>query len=155
MVNPMNALMSLQTEIFNGIPLRSCAAHPSLKMFYDQPNGRPRFTFAKVESQLIKAFAVVAITETIQSLPCVNLGYAVPPEYRQQGLGTEIVKLSINELKAEFKRNGVNEFYVEAVVGVQNIASQRLAAKLLSANFEKIKDDVSGEDAYYYCLKVQ
>ena len=151
----MDALTSLQTEIFNGIPLRKCAAHPELQMFVDQPNGRPRFTFVKTESNIIKAFAVFAIVSPINGIPCINIGYAVPLEYRQQGLATEIVEKSINEMKAEFQRNDVSSFHVEAVISVENEASQKLAAKQLSTEFKQITDDISGEDAYYYCRLVQ
>ncbi|WP_351123587.1 hypothetical protein [Shewanella sp. T24-MNA-CIBAN-0130] len=78
-----------------------------------------------------------------------------PPEYRRQNLATEIVQKSIDEVKAEFQRKGISSFYVEAVVGIDNLASQKLANKLLSDKFEEITDDVSGENAYHYFCLVQ
>lgn len=155
MTDPMNGLKSLQAEIHNGIPLSPCKLNSDLQMFYDQPNGRHRFTFVKIESNIIRSFATFVIVEPINDLPTFNLGYAVPEEFRGAGLAMEIVEKSIAEVKAEFKRNGINSFYVEAVVGVENIPSQKVSAKLLSSNFEEITDSFSGERAYHYQLLVQ
>jgi hypothetical protein len=155
MTNPMDALTSLQAEIFNGIPLRVCNINSELQMFVDQPNGRHRFTFVKVESNIIKSFATYVFVSAKNKMPCVNIGYAVPPEYRQQGLATEIVEKSLNEVKAEFLQNGISSFYVEAVIGINNVASQKLAVKLLSDEYQEIIDDVSGERANFYSCLVQ
>lgn len=155
MTDPMNALTSLQAEIFKGIPLSKCKVHSELQMFVDQPNGRHRFTFVKVERNIIKAFAVYAFDNPIENVPSMNIGYAVPAEFRNQGLATEIIKNSIDEIKAEFQKVGINKFYVEAVIGVNNVASQKLAKNLISSEFNEIIDDVSGEKAFHFRCLVQ
>lgn len=155
MTDPMSGLNSLQTEIYNGIPLSQCKLNYDLKMFYDKPNGCHRFSFVKIESNIIKAFATFVIVDSINDLPTFSLGYAVPEKFRGSGLATDIVEKSINEVKAEFKRNGISGFYIEAVVGVQNLASQKISKKILASEFEEIIDSLSGEKAYYYLRLVQ
>lgn len=155
MTNPMDALISLQSAVHNGVPLTGCSTHADIKMFVDRPNGRYRFTFVKMKSSIIIAFVTYVFESPNGDVPRVNIGYAVPPEYRNMGLATEIVKKSVDEVKAEFNRNGIRTFYVEAVISVDNVASKRVAEKLLSQDFEEIIDDVSGEKAFYYCCLVQ
>ncbi|EJL6987680.1 GNAT family N-acetyltransferase [Vibrio cholerae] len=154
MTDPMNAMKSLQAEIPNGIPLQICFVHKEVKMLFDRPNGLDRFSFVELDkANKIIAFSVFVLADSMQGVPCLNVGYAVPTEERGKGLGKNIVEKSLSELTHILKQQGVNQFYVEAVIGTNNIASQKIAEKLFSSEFEQIKDCVYGSDAYYYrCL---
>ena len=150
----MSGLKSLQVEIYNGIPLSPCKVNADLKMYYDRPNGCHRFTFVKTENNIIKSFATFVIVEPINDILTLSLGYAVPENFRGLGLAAEIVEKSIRELQAEFTGKGVSSFYIESVVGVKNIASQKISSRLLTSECEEIIDSVSGEKAYYYLRQV-
>jgi hypothetical protein len=57
---------------------------------------------------------------------------------------------AILEMREGFGRAGHGGFWIEAVVGVDNPASQRVAAAVLTSSPEPITDDVSGLPALHY-----
>lgn len=54
-----------------------------------------------------------------------------------------------------FGRSCAKRFYVEAVVGVNNTASNKLAKRLLSDTLEAITDELSGEPALRYVKLIE
>jgi len=62
--------------------------------------------------------------------------------------------LTLAELEAGLGRNGVSAFYVEAVVGIDNEPSKRIAEKVLSSNPEQVTDKFSGQPAYHYVKRI-
>lgn len=154
-INPMNGLKSLQFELNKGLPLRVCELYPDLQMTFDQPNGCNRFTFAKIESGVIKSYTILIITEPLEGKPCFSIGYATPEKFQGNGLATEVVEKSIKALKNEVKRCNIKTFFIEAIINVTNIPSQKVASRVISNAPKKIVDDISGEDAYYYKLLVE
>lgn len=155
MINPMDALSSLQAEIHNGIPLRTCIVNSELKVFVDQPGGRLRFTFVKITSDTIQAIATFMMTQPIDGHPALNLTFAVLPECRNQGLATEMVTKCINEMKYELQSYRVSQFYVEALTETDDSASQKIASRLISAEYESITHAVSKDKAYRYCGQIK
>ncbi|MDO7930342.1 GNAT family N-acetyltransferase [Pseudomonas sp. KFB-139] len=153
--DPMNALISLQREVRRGMPTHPAELHPSLRVIVDKPNGEVRYTYAKVEHGRVKAIAIFIMAEPIEGVPCFNLGYAVPEAYRNRGLASEIVEQGIQELRNGLSRHGIKKFYVEAVVGVDNRSSQRVAAKVISENAVQATDSESGEPALGYTRLVE
>ncbi|HDJ8365911.1 TPA: GNAT family N-acetyltransferase, partial [Escherichia coli] len=87
--------------------------------------------------------------EFVEGKPCFGVGYAVADEYKAQGIGTQLLIASIEEMQYGF-RNSFNEFYVEAIVGVGNQASNKLAAKVLSDTPEPGTDSYSGKPINQY-----
>ena len=150
MTNPMNGLKSLQDQLNNGIYLRPCELYSELKMYVDKQDGSHRFTYARVESGIIKSLTILIPAEPLNGKPCFSIGYATREEFQGNGLASEVVEKSINELKNGLQRNNIKEFYIEAVIGVENISSQKVANKIISNEREQIVDVVSGEDAYCY-----
>src|SRR4051812_1321808 len=98
----MNALVSLQRELDRGMRTNPCALDAAYRMIYDEPNGERRFTYAKIVRGKVRALAVFALGKPIRGVPCFNVGYAVRPRYRGQGLGVEAVTKGIEELKNGF-----------------------------------------------------
>jgi hypothetical protein len=150
MTNPMDALKSLQFELNRGFSLKSCELYPELKMTFDEPNGSHRFTYAKIESGVIKSFTTFIVVEPLEGKPCFSIGYATPKKFQGNGLASEVVEKSIKELKNGFQRNDIKEFYIEAVIAVDNVSSQKVANKTISNERKQIVDEVSGVNAYYY-----
>jgi len=155
MTDPSIALESFQQALQLGeISLRRGTVDPDLHVFADSPNGENRLTYVKLNGQTVTAFACFFVWEPIDGVPCFHFGYAVPEAYRNQGRAKDIVDAAIAEMRHGFGRAGVPAFYIEAVVGLDNKASQRVAEQSVSANPSAITDSVSGLPALQYIRKI-
>lgn len=135
MTNPADALASIQDALLEGaIVIQAGSIDPTLYVYKDNPAGILRLSYVKLKDKIVTAFAVFVWTEPINAIPCLQIGYAVPPKYRNRGRAKEIICAAVEELKAGLGRNGVREFYVEAIVGVDNGASNTVAKQILSEN---------------------
>lgn len=148
--DPMDALVSLQREVRRGMPTHPCDLSPGLRVILDQPNGVTRYTYARIEHGRVKAIALFVHHEPIDGVPCFNVGYAVPEAYRNRGWASEIVEQGIQELRQGFGRHGAKSFHVEAVVGKDNLASLRVASKVISNAPIEGTDSESGEPVFAY-----
>ena len=156
MTDPINALKELQKALDNNlVQLTPCDIHNDISVIVDQPTGVPRFTYALVESRKVTAISLFVLTEPIEGLPCFNVGYAVLDNKRGKGIGTDILKKGIEEMHQGFARNGHKEFYIEAVVGVENHPSNSIAKKIISTTPIQDQDHFSGEEAFQYLRKLQ
>jgi hypothetical protein len=95
------------------------------------------------------------VTEPVEGVPCFQLGYAVLDSARNAGLGSAIVAKSIEEISDGFKATPLKKFYVEAVVGRDNLPSNKIAAKVLAGKATEITDVFSGEPALRYLRLVE
>lgn len=156
LTDPTPALKSLQELLLAGDmpPAQRGALHPHVCLIVDTLHGPVRFTYFTFERRVITAFAMLAHVEPMQGLNCFQLGCAVPAQYRKQGRGLAIVRAAIDEFGNGFGRMGAPTFYIEAVVGTDNPASQRIAAAAISAEPRSITDSVSGQPALHYVHKV-
>ncbi len=84
----------------------------------------------------------------------MSVGYAVPEDGRNQGRAKEIFRDVINDQIYQAKRNGIEALYIEAVVDVTNLSSQRVAEAVLNVERESIIDSVSGRPAYRYTARI-
>ncbi|MBP3998295.1 N-acetyltransferase [Pseudomonas koreensis] len=130
--DPMDALVSLQREVRRGMPTNPTELSPGVRIVLDQPNGVIRYSYARIEHGRVKSIAIFVHLEPINGVPCFNLGYAVPEAYRNRGWAGLIIEQGIQELRRGLGRHGAKSFYVEAVVGTDNLASQRVASKIIS-----------------------
>jgi hypothetical protein len=71
-----------------------------------------------------------------------------------QGWGRKVAISAIDDFKQGMVRAGVTSFYLEAVVGIDNVASQRIAACGISPSPKDITDNVSGLPALHYSMHV-
>ncbi len=53
-----------------------------------------------------------------------------------------------------FNRAGIKAFWVEAIVGEDNVASQRLAENVLSEQVKKATDSYSGDPIVQYLRRI-
>lgn len=150
MVDPSSAMQSLQQELTRGLRLESCVVAPNLRMIKDQPGGEHRFTYALMAQGMIHAYCAFVTAGRIDGVLCFSIGYAVPPQFRNQGLAAKIIEDSIRELSSGLRRAGIGKFYVEAMVGKDNIASQKVAARVISRDPKEVIDQHSGEPALVY-----
>ncbi len=156
MTDPMNALRELQKALDNKwVDLTPCDIYKEISIIVDQPNGVPRFTYAIVESGKVHAVSLFALADPVERLPCFNVGYAVLESVRGNGIGTEILRKSIDEIYTGLARNGQKMFYIEAIVAIENKSSNSIAKKLISNSPTRCQDQFSGEDAFQYLRKLQ
>jgi RimJ/RimL family protein N-acetyltransferase len=156
MTDPMDALRGLQTALDSGIvAMRPCELHSELAVLLDQPTDKPRFTYALIEKNSVVAVALFVLAEPVRGVRCFSIGYAVIEARRNEGIGSRILEQAIDELRNGLARNGAREFYLEAIVSTQNLASNRVARKLISKSPESGTDCFSGEQIFQYFRKVE
>ncbi|KQW19775.1 hypothetical protein ASC85_07960 [Pseudomonas sp. Root401] len=148
--DPMDALVSLQREVRRGMPTHPTGLGSEVRVVLDQPNGVTRYTFARIQHGRVKAIALFVHHEPIDGIACFNIGYAVPEAYRQRGWAKQILEAGIQELSAGLGRHGITQFYIEAVVGKENIASQRVASAVLASEPTEGIDSESGQPVFTY-----
>lgn len=152
-VDPHIGFVSYQSALLDGsIRPTPCETYPELFVMHDEPEpGVQRLTYAFNSGSVSKAYAVYIQSDFLNGKPCFGVGYATAEQFRNQGLATDIVRASIKELHKGMSRH-LREpgFYVEAIVRVDNKASQMVAARTLSDSPDSIKDDESGLPALHY-----
>lgn len=57
-------------------------------------------------------------------------------------------------MQAGLARNGIPEFYIEAIVGAGNMASRKIAEQVISNEPEAITERLSGLPAFKYVRKI-
>jgi len=152
MIDPSAALPSFQQAVSRrSIKLERGRKHPELYIHADLPDGHnPRVTFARIEDGTVTALVQFVEAEPYKNMPCYAIGYAVPEGYRGQGRARETVTKAISELWHGIRYNGTPTFYVEALIDVENKASQRVAERTLSETPIDAIDKNSGQPALQY-----
>ena len=125
-----------------------------LLVHFDKPLGEPRWTYASLKNDQVSAIAIVSPAQPYEGEHCFQLGCAVPQHFRKRGYAKSIVKSALDELTAGLSRNGVSTFYVEAIVGKANVASQHVAESVFGTPVKEGQDKESAEPIFQYILKV-
>lgn len=152
-VDPQVGFVSFQQAYRDGrITPAKCESHPKLYMLHDTPSeGVQRLTYVFIADLVVKAYAVYVLAQPLDGKVCFGVGYATDPQCRGQGLATEVVRASMVELE-----KGINPkllepgFYVEAIVSIDNLASQKVAARTLDDSPKETTDKPSGRPALHY-----
>ena len=148
-------LLSFQDAYAEGlIDLVPCSIHPEIKLHGDEVNGQTRLTYARIDGETVKAIVVFLMVEPHKGKPCFQVGYAVAEQFRCQGIATDTVKRSLNELRQGSKRHTKN-FYLEAIVAADNIASRKVAERVICPTGEDISDAFNGEPALQFMQLVK
>lgn len=156
MTDPHNALVSFQEALLGGViqPIR-CSLHQELSYLVDIPITSPRITYALIDSNsVVKALVLFAREKPVGGSLCFAIGYAVAEPFRRQGLAHEIVEKALAELSIFFKGQ-TPRMYINAVVGVDNAASQKVAARFINDEPDSITDEISGLPAFHYMRLIQ
>lgn len=155
-IDPTVGMLSFQQALLDGeIDLEPCSIDPKLAVHMDRPQGQMRLTYVRLSpSKIVEAMAIFTPVEPIERLPTFQVGYAVPPEYRGQGFAKAIVEAGIAEMKKGLGRNGMKTFWVEAVIGVDNLASRGVAEAVLFKSGKTAIDGHSKVAVLQYARKV-
>ena len=149
MTDPHDALPSLQAAFAaKELRLDRCSFDAGLWLHQDTVNGKGRFTYIRNEGRVVVAFAVFVEGQPLEGAPCLDAGWATLASRRGEGLATRTVKAALVELTAGLGPHGA--FWVEAVVGLDNLASQKVAASGMGVQGKPITDKVSGLPALVY-----
>ena len=155
MVDPMEAIKSLQQAVdARIIRWQECELFPELRVTVDEPNGQPRFTYALIENRRVIAVAILALADPVEGVPCFQIGYAVIESMRGRGIATNTLKQAIEEMQNGLSRTPAKEFYIEAVAPAENLASNRIASKVISDKPHSCTDYFTREASFQYLRKV-
>lgn len=127
---------------------------PEMLLHMDQPNGEMRLTYARVTGLTVVALIQFIPCDPYEGEPCFNVGWAVAESYRGKGLAHEAVVAALKEMRHGFARAGLKAFWVEAIIGEDNVASQKLATKLLFDVTKKAADSFSGDPIIQYVRRI-
>lgn len=158
MADPHVGMVSFQQALRAGIlQLAPVKGHPDLYSHFDVPAPDVgRLTYVRLDkARNVRAFVACVMNGTVGGHPCVSLGYAVPEDVRTQGLAKQIVKDVIQDTLLQVGRMGATAVYFEAIVDVENVASQRVAEAALEVERESITDGESGRPAYRYTKRYE
>jgi len=155
MANPHDALASLEQAIASGElrPQRG-EIDPTLGVLVDRPNGELRLTYIRLLRGKVVALLMVIQCEPVDGERCYNLGWAVAEGSRGQGKAKEIVRAGLAELAQGLKGAGIDAFYVEAIVGRENLASLGVAEKTFNSRGEDGIDTASGVPMRQFLMRV-
>jgi len=154
-VNPMEAFKTFEPALKTGmLQVQPGTVHPEILIHLDMPDGKMRITYARLQNNTVVAIAIIIPAEYEDGLPVYQIGYAVPQHLRKRGVGKAIAQAAIDEFTAGMARNGIVHFYIEAIVGVKNIASQKVADSVIGGPTKEIADEHSGEAALQYFKEI-
>ena len=157
MADPHDGMVSFQQALHAGIlELGRVTDHEDLFSHFDIPApGVHRLTYARLSAdrRTVKAFLSCVMNGEVDGFPCVAVGYAVPESERRQGYAKQILRDVINDQIRQVGSNGIETVYIEAVVDVTNLPSQRVAEAVLNVERESIIDSASGRSAYRYTAR--
>lgn len=156
LTDPYPALQSFQQAHAAGqIDLQRGRLDRNLYLHVDQPNGKPRFTYVRLSGQTVTCMVEFVVVEPVEGSPCFHVGYAVDPAHRGQGLAKGLLPAAIAELQAGFGGAGMPGFYVEAIVSLDNPASQKVAAAGITQDIVEGTDHHTGLPIYQYLKKFE
>ena len=155
LVDPMDALKSFEPALKAGkISVQPGEVDAKVFVHLDYPNGERRVTYVRFNNTSLSSLAIIIPTDAYKGERCFQIGYAVPQHLRKRGFGKDIARSAIAEFRAGMSRNGVNSFYVEAVVGTKNVASQKVAESIFGKPVKEGVDEYSNEPIFQYMLKI-
>jgi RimJ/RimL family protein N-acetyltransferase len=132
---------------------KECKGTPGMFFLHDDAGGKARVSYAYIEEGLVLCLVAFIQVENYNEKVCMNIGYAVAPDYRGKGLGARRVQEAMSHLVVYLSEQSIREFYIEAVVGIENEPSNRIASKLISKKPKRTIDQVSGQPAFQYFKK--
>jgi hypothetical protein len=157
MTDPSDGMKSFQQELrHGGIAIHVAKTDLNLFVHRDAPNGPPeyRFTYVRLKGKTVTAMEIFAAQPPEDGKPYFAVGYAVPKRFQKQGRAKDILVAAIADMQAGLVRNGIPEFYIEAIVGAGNMASRKVAEQVISNEPEAITEGLSGLPAFKYVRRI-
>jgi hypothetical protein len=157
MTDPSDGMKSFQQELRRGsIAIQVAKTDSNLFVHLDAPNGPPeyRFTYVRLKGKTVTAMVIFAAQSPEDGKPYFAVGYAVPKRFQNQGRAKDILVAAITDMRAGLLKNGIPEFYIEAIIGADNVASRKIAEHVISDEPEAITEGLSGLPAFKYVRRI-
>jgi hypothetical protein len=157
MTDPSDGMKSFQQELRRGgIAIHISKNDANLFVHVDAPNGPPeyRFTYVRLKGKTVTAMVMFAAQPPEDGKPYFAVWYAVPKRFQKRGRAKDILVAAIADMQAALVRNGIPEFYIEAIIGADNMASRKIAEQVISNEPEAITEELSGLPAFKYVRKI-
>lgn len=114
----------------------------------------PRITYARLKGAHVTAVAVITFGDPVEGVRCFHIGYAVREDQRGNGLAKELVAAALEDFAGNMHKNGLDEFWFEASVDRDNLASAAVAKAVLNIEPEDRIDDTDGTPIWHYLKHV-
>ncbi|MET3479851.1 GNAT family N-acetyltransferase [Variovorax atrisoli] len=151
-----SALKSFQEALIrNTLQVRRGELDREMLVHMDRPDGETRLSYARMDGRTVVALVQFIPCDPVEGEPCFSVGWAVEETRRGQGKAREVVLAALREMRNGFTRAGMNAFWVEAIVGEDNIASQKLAERVISPPVKTGTDSYSGDPIVQYLRRIE
>lgn len=151
----MDALKTFEPALKRGeLKVEKGRINPNVLVHMDMPNGQFRMTYALMDGATVTGIAIIVPAEFENGLPVFQLGYAVPQHLRKRGIGTTVAQAAIDEFTSGVARGGIVHFYLEAMVGIKNVGSHKIAESVIGGEVKETTDKASGEAVLQYMVEV-
>ncbi|HWO30652.1 MAG TPA: hypothetical protein VNO32_17800 [Candidatus Acidoferrum sp.] len=157
MTDPSDGMKSFQKELRRGgVAIQVTKTDPNLFVHLDAPNGPPeiRFTYVRLKEKTVTSMVIFAAQPPEHGKPYFAVGYAVPKRFQKQGRAKDILIAALADMQAGLFRNGFPEFYIEAIVSADNVASRKIAEQVISDEPEAITEGLSGLPAFKFVRRI-
>jgi hypothetical protein len=157
LVDPSVVLPSFQQAMDAGvIEVHPCTLDETLFHHFDIANGEPRMTYARLnEAKQVTVLVQFFQAQPYESESCFDVGWAVPVKFRGEGRAGEAFLAAVRELRQVFlstKRG--RTFYVEGIIGIDNLASRKTAEKVFASAGIPGTDTNSGEPILQFVRRI-
>jgi hypothetical protein len=149
MANPMDALHSYQKRV-SEFATEERRVQGDYFMHQGQKGDGFTVDLLKVVSGDVQALAIFAVEDPMNGVPRFGVGYAVAEKFQRCGIGFETITTGIKEIARQVHQQGVQKFYVEALIDKTNIPSINLAKKIFPGNGTAMLDEDSGTPALLF-----
>lgn len=139
------------------LELAPVGGYHDLYSHLDSPSpGVTRLTYVRlsVNHRTVMSFASCLMNGEVEGHPCVAVGYAVPEQLRNKGAAKQILSDVIQDQRLQAGKNGIPAVYIEAVIDISNLPSQKVAEAVLGGERERITDTASGRPAIRYTARL-
>lgn len=152
MATPADALAALnlfQRDLAQ-LSLRRSQTDLNLLYLLDQPAGLTRLTFVRLQDRTVTAMAMFVATGASDGVLSFHVAFAVPEAYRNQGRAKDILRAALRQIEHGFPAVEVKAIRVEAIVGAENLAAQKVAAAAITPDPTPGTDEATGQPALRY-----
>jgi len=157
MTDPSDGMKSFQKELRRGgIAIQIAKTDPNLFVHLDAPSGprELRYTYVRLKAKTVTAMVMFVAQRPEEEKPYFAVGYAVPKKFQKQGRAKDVLVAALADMQAGLARNGIPEFYIEAIVGADNVASRKIAEQVISDEPEAVTEGLSGLPAFKYVRRI-
>lgn len=159
MIDPSIPLKSFEKAVNKKdktLTIRFSERDPTFRIVLDNPDSDvTRITVARFWGRDLLGYVQVVPAEDIEGVPAFGFGWAVPERHRRKGYCGQIVEQTFIEVKDLFAKKGLHDFWLEAIVGDTNEASNKVAVRSFGAPVNHSFDTQSGAPIFQYWKRIQ